>query len=75
MSSGNFSPLKTLSKSVDDEIEALEKEVNFGLTVAPSKFSADIADEVLEEVKDMNKGAVGNYNRSNWNPGICWLIR
>lgn len=70
MSSGNLSALKTLSKSVDDEIEALEKEVNYGLTVAPSKFSADIADEVLEEVNDMNKGADGNYNRSTWNPGI-----
>ena len=45
-----------MAKAIDAEVEALEKEVFFGLRdVSKSNFSADIADEVLEQVKEMKK--------------------
>ena len=56
-----FSGLKRLAETIDREIEILEKEVTFGLVVdnSNSKFSADIADDVLEEVKALKLEAEG----------------
>ncbi len=56
-----FSGLKKLAETIDREIDMLEKEVTFGLVVdtSNSKFSADIADDVLEEVKALKLEAEG----------------
>jgi len=56
-----FSGLKRLAETIDREIEMLEKEVTFGLVVdtSGSKFSADIADDILEEVKTLKVDAEG----------------
>jgi hypothetical protein len=50
-----------LAETIDREIDMLEKEVTFGLVVdtSNSKFSADIADDVLEEVKALKLEAEG----------------
>jgi hypothetical protein len=62
MTSKGFSQFKRLSKAVDNEIEALEKEVAFGLADLPkSEFAADVADEVLEEVQEMKKESEGEF--------------
>ncbi len=50
-----------MAETIDREIEMLEKEVTFGLVVdtSGSKFSADIADDILEEVKTLKVDAEG----------------
>ena len=64
MTSGGLSNLKSMAKAIDAEVEALEKEVFFGLRdVSKSNFSADIADEVLEQVKEMKKDGEGGHLR------------
>ena len=57
-SKGQFFGFKSAAEKVDKEIEMLEKEVSFGLAdFNSSNFSADAADEVLEEVQEMKKTA------------------
>ena len=56
----SFSGLKNLAESIDKEISFLDKEVKFGLIETfKSGQSADIADEVLEEFKEMKQEVNG----------------
>ena len=56
----SFSGLKMLAESIDKEISFLDKEVKFGLIETfKSGQSADVADEVLEEFKEMKQEVNG----------------